>query len=158
MADYVTQEFIYWLSTLAMSVAVALMIASALSISTGFMLNLSPENKLWAFIVAFAFLCSLAMAPQAANHGWGKALLLYLLPILIVMVYFLPTAVAVSDSHPSFREIFIVNLFLGWTVLGWCAALTWSLIQPRVDLYGFQTAASDTGVSPAKAEDSSKPA
>lgn len=44
-----------------------------------------------------------------------------------VFVYFLPYFVASHRKHPSAGAIFVVDLFLGWTFLGWVAALAWSL-------------------------------
>lgn len=40
--------------------------------------------------------------------------------IIILLLYFIPTGIA----HPSRRaSVFVVNLFFGWTVLGWVIAL-----------------------------------
>lgn len=41
-------------------------------------------------------------------------------------VYFIPTGVAYSRDHRSFNAILIVNLLLGWSVIGWIWALVWS--------------------------------
>ncbi|MGF6127271.1 putative membrane protein [Pseudomonas frederiksbergensis] len=45
---------------------------------------------------------------------------------LVVAVYFLPTLVAYRRYHPNGTSIAILNLFLGWTFIGWLAALIWS--------------------------------
>ena len=43
-----------------------------------------------------------------------------------IFIYFLPAYLAdVNDSDRSV-EIFILNFFLGWTVLGWVGALIWA--------------------------------
>ena len=42
---------------------------------------------------------------------------------LILGLYFLPTIVAARRYHHRTSQIFIVNLFLGWTFLGWVVAL-----------------------------------
>ena len=42
-------------------------------------------------------------------------------------VYFLPTLVAASRQHPDGWAIFVVNLFLGWTLIGWVVAFAWSV-------------------------------
>jgi len=52
--------------------------------------------------------------------------LLVLLLIPCLAVYMAPTAVAWSRQHPSMVPIFIVNLFLGWALVGWVAALAWA--------------------------------
>ncbi len=47
-------------------------------------------------------------------------------------LYFLPTFLALARGHHNFFLLAIVNLSLGWTVIGWVGALFWSLTkQPR---------------------------
>ena len=41
-------------------------------------------------------------------------------------LYFLPSLVAVLRRHHNVVAIFVLNLTLGWTVLGWVAALVWA--------------------------------
>lgn len=50
--------------------------------------------------------------------------------VLIVVglaLYFAPSAIASGRGHPNAAAIFALNLFLGWTLLGWVAALVWGL-------------------------------
>ncbi len=47
-----------------------------------------------------------------------------------VCVYFCPTVFALLRKHNSFGGVFVVNVFLGWTCLGWVIALAWSLSDP----------------------------
>ncbi|MEY5098743.1 MAG: hypothetical protein RJA36_1462 [Pseudomonadota bacterium] len=44
----------------------------------------------------------------------------------IPLIYFLPSIVARLRDHRQMPAIFLLNLFLGWTGLGWIAALVWS--------------------------------
>ena len=44
----------------------------------------------------------------------------------ILGIYFLPDWIAQSRGHPNRGSIFVLNLFLGWTFLGWVAALIWA--------------------------------
>jgi hypothetical protein len=46
--------------------------------------------------------------------------------IIFVAIYGLPAIVAAIRHHPNQNAIFILNLLLGWTILGWIAALVWS--------------------------------
>lgn len=46
---------------------------------------------------------------------------------VIVVLYFLPSILA--RNKPSFLPILLLNFFLGWTVLGWFAALIWGLSE-----------------------------
>lgn len=50
---------------------------------------------------------------------------------LIVFVYFIPTIVACSRNHINSLAIFILNLFLGFTLVGWVAALIWAVYKPE---------------------------
>lgn len=43
--------------------------------------------------------------------------------LLVLAFYFLPSMVAMGRKHRLAATIFVVNLFLGWTVLGWIIAL-----------------------------------
>jgi Superinfection immunity protein len=44
--------------------------------------------------------------------------------LVILGVYFLPTIVAAR--HPNSSAIFVLNLLLGWTFIGWVIALVWA--------------------------------
>lgn len=50
-----------------------------------------------------------------------------LLLIFFLFLYFFPTIVAAKRQHRSAGAVFVLNLFLGWTFLGWVAALVWAL-------------------------------
>ncbi len=41
-------------------------------------------------------------------------------------IYFIPCWVAISRKHRSQLAIGVLNILLGWTVLGWILALVWS--------------------------------
>lgn len=43
-----------------------------------------------------------------------------------VIFYFVPAIVAGLRDHRSVWAIFVLDLLLGWTVLGWIVALVWS--------------------------------
>ena len=55
--------------------------------------------------------------------------------ITAIAFYCLPMIVALSRAyHPQAGAIAVLNLLLGWTVLGWVGALVWACIsyeQPR---------------------------
>jgi hypothetical protein len=51
--------------------------------------------------------------------------------VACVLLYFLPTTNARRSHHPNAQAIFVINLFLGWTLLGWVGALAWSLTEVR---------------------------
>lgn len=46
--------------------------------------------------------------------------------VLAVIAYFLPALIASRRKHPNRASITILNLLLGWSLLGWVIALIWS--------------------------------
>jgi Superinfection immunity protein len=50
-----------------------------------------------------------------------------LLLVLLFVPYWLPTIIAFVRHQPSRGGILALNLFLGWTFIGWVLALVWSL-------------------------------
>jgi len=47
----------------------------------------------------------------------------------IFILYFLPFLIASLRRHKNVLAIFFLNLALGWTFLGWIAALIWSMLK-----------------------------
>lgn len=41
-------------------------------------------------------------------------------------MYFLPSIIALLRSKRDTLAIFLLNLFLGWSVVGWIVALVWA--------------------------------
>ena len=75
--------------------------------------------------------CALAVvgfvaAGMAWNQGYsgGPAVVA---GVVFVILHFWPTIVARHRNHPSSGGILALNLFLGWTLIGWVVALAWSL-------------------------------
>jgi hypothetical protein len=52
-----------------------------------------------------------------------------LLIALIFAFYFMPTLIALLRQHKNKLAIFLLNLLLGWTVLGWVVSLVWSVMR-----------------------------
>jgi Superinfection immunity protein len=48
---------------------------------------------------------------------------------------FLPTLVAKSRKHPNALPIFLVNLFFGWTFVGWVISLVWACTRPALAVF-----------------------
>lgn len=49
--------------------------------------------------------------------------------IISLVIYFVPTIVAALRHHRNTLAIFLVNLFFGWTFIGWVGALVWAVIK-----------------------------
>jgi hypothetical protein len=50
--------------------------------------------------------------------------------VLCAMLYLLPAIIAYERRHPQKQAIFAVNLLLGWSFLGWAAAMIWAFVDP----------------------------
>ncbi len=48
---------------------------------------------------------------------------------ILLGLYFLPTIIAISRHKRNAFAIGALNFFLGWTLIGWIAALVWAVIQ-----------------------------
>jgi hypothetical protein len=51
--------------------------------------------------------------------------------LIVLPLHFLPTIIAIIGHKRSTIWIFVVNLFFGWTVVGWVVALVWALASER---------------------------
>jgi uncharacterized membrane protein len=49
--------------------------------------------------------------------------------ILILAIYFLPSII--GYNHRNANSICLLNLFLGWTVLGWIVAMIWAVSNDK---------------------------
>lgn len=46
-----------------------------------------------------------------------------------LVIYFLPCIIALAKYKSNTAAIFALNLFLGWSLIGWVAALVWALTK-----------------------------
>jgi hypothetical protein len=60
---------------------------------------------------------------RATAVGSGMDFLIFV--AVITAIYFLPTIVA--WGKPQAGTVFLLNLFLGWSLIGWVVALLWAL-------------------------------
>lgn len=51
----------------------------------------------------------------------------WILILLAFILYFLPTIIAANRKKSNTGAIFVLNLFLGWTMVGWIISLVWAL-------------------------------
>ena len=61
------------------------------------------------------------MDPHPLSLVFGVALL-----VCGLLLYLLPTIIGYKRDHHNQIAIFVLNLLLGWTFLGWVLALVWS--------------------------------
>lgn len=50
---------------------------------------------------------------------------------VLVSLWLLPTIIAYARNHPRKVLVLLVDVFLGWTVVGWVVALVWSMTLPH---------------------------
>jgi hypothetical protein len=53
--------------------------------------------------------------------------------LILAVLYFLPAIVGRNKSDAT--GIFLLNLFLGWTLIGWVAAFIWAISSDRHSVY-----------------------
>lgn len=103
-----------------------------------------PNNRTLYVLVALFFLCAgvlvflglqtdasmrAGLRPSAGGQVAAAAIMAAAAiggVLLGFMIYFLPTLVAWDRRHRERTPIFLVNLFFGWSVLGWIIAFIWS--------------------------------
>jgi hypothetical protein len=90
-------------------------------------------------------------AIEQQGRGWLRARAVFRRPRvgrhpdlwhLCLGLYFLPTIIAIVRKMPNTGSVFVVNLFLGWTFIGWIVALVMAAgsAQPRAALQATSTA------------------
>ena len=50
---------------------------------------------------------------------------------IFIFLYFVPSVIAYKRTHRNFLAIFVLNLFLGTTFVGWVGAFIWAVINDR---------------------------
>lgn len=68
-------------------------------------------------------------------------------------LYLLPAAVAIFRAHHNLPALVALNLLLGWTLVGWVAALVWALARP----VEFRPAANPAAPAPKLPDDGRQP-
>lgn len=48
--------------------------------------------------------------------------------LLCFAFYFLPSIIAISKKKENTLAIFVLNFFLGWSLIGWVISLVWALV------------------------------
>ncbi|MGS1109146.1 superinfection immunity protein [Achromobacter anxifer] len=76
-----------------------------------------------AFLVAYSW--SMGQIPPAGLNGFGK-LVAGLFFIVAPALYFLPSIEGKLREQPNIVSIALVNLLLGWTLVGWVVAMAWA--------------------------------
>lgn len=51
--------------------------------------------------------------------------------VIAIVLYLLPGIIASSREHKNSTAIWVLNIVLGWSFLGWVAALVWAFTNPE---------------------------
>lgn len=83
-------------------------------------------------VLAFLAAYSIGMGTVPANelNAFGK-LIVFSGLITVPLLYMLPTIEAKLRGHANIASIALVNLFLGWSLIGWVVALVWAFKKPE---------------------------
>lgn len=85
--------------------------------------------RLLALLIAIGLA---ALVGNASSTGYGAGFFfLALIFVLSLCLYMLPSYEAVLNTHPDIYPIVLLNVFLGWTLLGWVGALVWAHKRPE---------------------------
>lgn len=70
-------------------------------------------------------------ASSSGSNALGGIIVLVAL-VLGAAMYFLPTIIAVKRKVPNVGSVVVINIFLGWSVIGWVASLAMAArsVQP----------------------------
>jgi len=47
------------------------------------------------------------------------------------LLYLIPTFYAAANRRRNTKSITVVNIFLGWTLIGWVVAMAWAAIEDK---------------------------
>lgn len=56
-----------------------------------------------------------------------SVIFIIILIILGIVAYFLPAIIADQRKHKQRMSICVLNLLLGWTVIGWVISIVWAV-------------------------------
>jgi cation transporter-like permease len=68
-------------------------------------------------------------AAQEVGTAIGVGLLIFL--AIGFIAYFVPSMIALGRRHPKKGQIILVNVLLGWSLVGWIVSLVWAFSSPQ---------------------------
>lgn len=83
------------------------------------------------FALAVAVLLVVLLIIGVALAGGATSALGIILIALGLPIYFLPSLLAWKSAHRNTTGIVLINIFLGWTLLGWVGALVWAVYEEK---------------------------
>lgn len=100
----------------------------------------TPTGATWIAVGVVGALGLLLGGALSSSDGTGRpagerltAAACVLVPFVCGLGFYLaPTLIASRRGHPNSGPIVVVNVLLGWTLIGWVVALAWSLSADQV--------------------------
>lgn len=98
------------------------------------------KTMLLALVGVFMLICALVAGGLVAfvgqmiglfSQGTGGIGLIAIFAGVAAMIYLIPSIVAINRQHHQIAAIATLNIVLGWTFLGWAAALVWAMTATR---------------------------
>jgi hypothetical protein len=80
-------------------------------------------------VLLFLASYGIAMGNQGQLNGFGNLVALSAL-FTVPALYLLPTYEAWNRKHENLMALGLLNLFLGWTFIGWVGAMVWAFKKP----------------------------
>lgn len=53
--------------------------------------------------------------------------------LILLTIYLIPALLATARKHKNATAIWILNIFAGWTFIGWVGALVWVFVKSGDD-------------------------
>ena len=86
-------------------------------------------------VLGVLFIVSLVAMTNIPPTAPGTFSLISGLVFLVILcitgsaLYFCPAIVAHKRRHRNMTALLVLNIFLGWTLLGWVGCLVWALLE-----------------------------
>lgn len=97
------------------------------------------------FLAAYSF--SLGQSPANELNAFGRFAASSFF-IAAPCLYLLPTYEAWKKRHPNLTAIALVNILLGWSLLGWVVAVVWAYKKPEPTVAMPAPLSQDVALSP----------
>ena len=86
------------------------------------------SNRIGAGVLGLLLIALLAASTADTVSAFFAVLLVL---VVSIGLYLLPTIQAISRGQPNTTAIIIVNVALGWTLVGWVVAMVWAVKEPE---------------------------
>ena len=80
------------------------------------------------FLVFYSW--SMGQIPPSGLNAFGTVIAFSFF-IVAPFLYLLPTFEALLRQHPNLASIALINVLLGWSLIGWVVAEVWALKKPE---------------------------